>query len=221
MITNYNDVVVKKPWGEEYLCYRNGEVAIWFLYIKAGEKTSMHCHPTKNTGLVVLKGSLELSFIRNTVNLEGLDKIHIFRSRFHSSYAKTDAFLFEVESPEDKEDLVRLDDKYGREGTGYEGKEFFSRKTNRHFWLPEANNASETSLCDCTLNHLELESKLDLCGLSDKVCVVFTSGGVVAPGNKKILYPGDIADGETLERIVSKFDILEKTTVLKINETIA
>ena len=131
----YGDVVVKKPWGEEYLCYRNGEVAIWFLYIKAGEKTSMHCHPTKNTGLVVLKGSLELSFIRNKISLEGLDKIHIFRSRFHSSYAKTDSFLFEVESPEDKEDLVRLDDKYGR-GTGYEGKEFFRKKEKTIYGFP-------------------------------------------------------------------------------------
>ena len=45
MISDYGDVVAKKPWGEEYQI-RNGE-AIWFLHIKAGEKTSMHCHPTK------------------------------------------------------------------------------------------------------------------------------------------------------------------------------
>ena len=113
-----------------------GEVAIWFLYIKAGEKTSMHCHPTKNTGLVVLKGSLELSFIRNTISLEGLDKIHIFRSRFHSSYAKTDSFLFEVESPEDKEDLVRLDDKYGREELDTRGKNFLVIKQKTIYGFP-------------------------------------------------------------------------------------
>ncbi len=220
MISDYGDVVVKKPWGEEYLCYRNGEVAIWFLYIKAGEKTSMHCHPTKNTGLVVLKGSLELSFIRNIVRLDGLDKIHIFRSRFHSSYAKTDSFLFEVESPEDKEDLVRLDDKYGREDTGYEGKEFFSDKTEEHFWLPEPENGEEVYLHDCSLRHIELESKAELCGLTEEDIVVFTSGGILAPGEKKILYPGDIADGETLGKIVSKFEIQNKTTVLKIKKIV-
>ena len=113
--TDYSTVIVKKPWGSEYLCYRNGDVAIWLLNIQKGEKTSMHCHPTKNTGLVVLQGEIELSFIRNKMLLTGLDKIHIFRARFHSSAAISDAFLFEVESPEDKEDLIRLDDNYGRE----------------------------------------------------------------------------------------------------------
>lgn len=218
MISDYGDVVVKKPWGEEYLCYRNGEVAIWFLYIKAGEKTSMHCHPTKNTGLVVLKGSLELSFIRNTISLEGLDKIHIFRSRFHSSYAKTDSFLFEVESPEDKEDLVRLDDKYGREGTGYEGKEFFSDKTEDHIWLPDPSKGNEIRLHGCFLRHEELTNKVDLYGLSEEDVVVFTSGGIVATGNKKILYPGDIADGATLGKIVPKFEVQKNTSVLKIKK---
>jgi hypothetical protein len=218
MISDYGDVVVRKPWGEEYLCFRNGEVAIWFLHIKAGEKTSMHCHPTKNTGLVVLKGSLELSFIRNTISLEGLDKIHIFRARFHSSYAKTDSFLFEVESPEDKEDLIRLDDKYGREGTGYEGKEFFSNKTEKHFWLPEPTDGEEVHLHDCSLRHLELKNKKELYGMSEKDIVVFTSGGILATGDKKILYPGDIADGVTLEKIASKFEIQKKTTVLKIKK---
>ena len=84
----------------------------------------MHCHPTKNTGLVVLQGEIELSFIRNKMLLTRLDKIHIFRARFHSSAAISDAFLFEVESPEDKEDLIRLDDNYGREEQGYEGESF-------------------------------------------------------------------------------------------------
>ena len=30
---NYNDVIVSKPWGHEYLCYSNETVAIWLLNI--------------------------------------------------------------------------------------------------------------------------------------------------------------------------------------------
>ena len=41
-----------------------------------------------------------------------------------------------MESPEDKEDLVRLDDKYGREGTGYEGKEFLVIKQKTIYGFP-------------------------------------------------------------------------------------
>ena len=95
---DYTDVIVKKPWGKEYLCYRNDEVAIWYLHIEKDKQTSMHCHPNKNTGFVVLEGKAELSFLRNSMKLEGLDKIHIFRSRFHSTRAITDSFIFEIET---------------------------------------------------------------------------------------------------------------------------
>ena len=57
---------------------------------------------------------------------------------------------------------------------------------------------------------------MDLYGLSEEDVVVFTSGGIVATGNKKILYPGDIADGATLGKIVPKFEVQKKTSVLKI-----
>ena len=56
---------------------------------------------------------------------------------------------------------------------------------------------------------------MDLYGLSEEDVVVFTSGGIVATGNKKILYPGDIADGATLGKIVPKFEVQKKTSVLK------
>ena len=31
---NYNDVVVSKPWGHEYLCFANETVAIWLFKYK-------------------------------------------------------------------------------------------------------------------------------------------------------------------------------------------
>ncbi len=55
--------IVKKPWGYEYLLYENDKVALWFLYIKSGERTSTHCHPNKTTGLVLLDGEVEVSFL--------------------------------------------------------------------------------------------------------------------------------------------------------------
>ena len=41
---SYDKTVVKKPWGYEYLAYENEDVGLWFLYIKEGHQTSMHCH---------------------------------------------------------------------------------------------------------------------------------------------------------------------------------
>ncbi len=44
---DYSKVIVKKPWGYEYLVFENEFVAIWMLHIVRKRKTSMHCHPKK------------------------------------------------------------------------------------------------------------------------------------------------------------------------------
>ena len=52
----YEKTIVNKPWGYEYLAYENEDVGLWFLNIKKNHQTSMHCHPKKTTGLVLLDG---------------------------------------------------------------------------------------------------------------------------------------------------------------------
>ena len=44
---DYSNVIVKKPWGYEYLVFKNDWVAIWLLHIVRKRKTSMHFHPNK------------------------------------------------------------------------------------------------------------------------------------------------------------------------------
>ena len=40
--------IVKKPWGYEYIIYRNqNKLALTFLDIKYNKQTSLHCHPKK------------------------------------------------------------------------------------------------------------------------------------------------------------------------------
>src|SRR5882672_680707 len=45
--SDYSKVVVRKPWGYEYLIFQNDSVAVWILYLEAAAETSTHCHPTK------------------------------------------------------------------------------------------------------------------------------------------------------------------------------
>jgi len=216
---NYDDVIVKKPWGKEYLCYRNDEVAIWYLHIEKDKETSMHCHPNKNTGFVVLEGKAQLSFLRNSVNLEGLDKIHIFRSRFHSTKAITDSFIFEIETPEDKHDLVRLDDAYGRAGTDYEGKNYHSPKNESCFWIKEAEESPEVSRINgCFVRHLKVSSKETLLNKNESELFVITSGGVVTDKDQKIVWPGDVIDGKTLNRLLNSFNIQKDTTLIHVTK---
>ena len=66
-MSNHNINTVKKPWGYEYLAYENENVGLWFLYIAPGQSTSMHCHPKKTTGLVLLDGEAEISLAINVL----------------------------------------------------------------------------------------------------------------------------------------------------------
>lgn len=214
---DYTDIVVKKPWGKEYLCYRNSEVAIWYLHIEADKETSMHCHPNKNTGFVVLDGEAKLSFLRNSVDLKGLDKIHIFRSRFHSTKAITDSFILEVETPEDKHDLVRLEDAYGRAGTDYEGKSFHTSKDDSCIWIDDATDISKMQRINgCYITHILVKDKKQLINREEDEIFVVTNGGIVTDKKQKVVWPGDVIDGKTLTRLATAFEIDDNTTMIHI-----
>lgn len=129
---DFGDVIVKKPWGYEYLAFDNGEVAIWMLQIARKRATSKHCHPNKHTSLVVISGDVVCSGIDRSCSLSDLQGVEIHKGAFHSTETVSElsifpscesgAWVLEIESPVDKGDLVRAADDYGRQGKAYEGK---------------------------------------------------------------------------------------------------
>ena len=61
MKKNYNNRVILKPWGEEYVIFKDKKkIAITYLKLKKGFSTSLHCHPNKKTGFLILKGTAEV-----------------------------------------------------------------------------------------------------------------------------------------------------------------
>lgn len=216
---DYRNVVIKKPWGEEYLCYQNEELAIWLLHIKKGYKTSFHCHPNKNTGFIVLGGNVRLSFMRNEVLLNPLDKIHIFRARFHSTEALSDggAYVMEVETPEDKRDLVRMDDEYGRQGQSYEGAEHEMPKSASCVWIDEPEAARQLSIAQSKLIHVKPDNKEELLGFPATTSFIVSRGGVNAGKLQQLLFPGDIIDGASLQKLLQSFHLIDGSTFIKVN----
>lgn len=140
---DYSNIIVKKPWGYEYLALDNAQVAIWVLHIARKRKTSMHCHPGKTTGLVVLSGHVQCSRLNGSANLGQLDAVVIDKGCFHSTEADSESAIFppsengvwvmEIEAPSNKTDLVRANDAYGRAGKAYEGND--SMVDYSHDWL--------------------------------------------------------------------------------------
>ncbi len=121
---NFNKVIVNKPWGSEYLIFKNPEAEIWHLSISHQRSTSMHCHPGKKTALVVLEGRALFSTLNESMELHPLDAVIIGQGTFHSTQSLSSAGtkILEFETPPMKHDLFRLEDKYGRAQKGYEDK---------------------------------------------------------------------------------------------------
>jgi mannose-6-phosphate isomerase-like protein (cupin superfamily) len=112
---------VKKPWGQEEIFAETASYIGKILFIRAGEALSLQYHEQKEETLRVLDGELELV---SGTSIEQLSTerlgpgavFHIPPRELHRMLAITDCHLLEV-STNHLDDVVRLEDRYGRQGT--------------------------------------------------------------------------------------------------------
>lgn len=117
---DYAGVVIEKPWGCEWEEYRNEALSCWSLDLACNAETSLHCHPAKTTVLVVNAGVAYVSTLAERHCVRAGDVVVIEPGVFHRTQTEGGCVLTEIECPPDKQDLVRLEDLYGREGQPYE-----------------------------------------------------------------------------------------------------
>jgi hypothetical protein len=222
---SHSSSIVKKPWGFEYLAYQNTEVAIWILHINKNQSTSMHCHPQKTTGLVVMDGIAEISFLADKRILNSLDKVMIRRGLFHSTKALTDLILLEIETPNDKQDLVRLKDKYGRETKAYEDESFEFPKKEDCLWINEPTKNEvpiKTSFANCNIVIKEINSTKQILNYEDSDILIFLCGGMIRNIDGRshlVTVPGDVGFADVVKQVALELDgVKEKTLVLSINK---
>ena len=145
----YRDKVVYKPWGYEYVVYSDSNrLAITFLKINFGHKTSLHCHPKKKTGFIILSGKalVQIGIYKENSKCYGPLSRLVFRpGLFHSIKAnsKQGVYALEFETPFKKNDLVRFKDDYGRSAKLYEGRKF-TKTIQSNFIKYNYNNTSTT-----------------------------------------------------------------------------
>jgi mannose-6-phosphate isomerase-like protein (cupin superfamily) len=218
--------IVKKPWGYEYLVYQNNDVALWFLYISPNQCTSMHCHPKKTTGLVILDGEAEISFLADSRKIQAIDKVMIRRGLFHSTKSISDkgVFIFEIETPVDKKDLVRLNDKYGREFKPYEDSSSEQLKNENCLWIhePELGKLNTYQFNNCILqvesiNDIEIINKKQ-----DRDLIIFLKGGMyrnIEGKSHGVTIPGDVGFAEIIKKVSNQLDgVFPNTIILTINK---
>ena len=84
----YDSKVVTKPWGYEHVVYRDKKLlCITLLKIDYKKTTSLHCHPEKKSGFILLKGKalfqLGLWKKRSEIHISPSKRM-IARGLFHS-----------------------------------------------------------------------------------------------------------------------------------------
>ena len=113
---------VEKPWGYELIWAKAERYVGKVLFVKAGESLSLQFHRFKDESWLVQDGraKVELGSAGDALlNEEVVGPGACFRfwpGTVHRVTAIEDTTILEVSTP-DLDDVVRLEDRYGREGT--------------------------------------------------------------------------------------------------------
>jgi mannose-6-phosphate isomerase len=114
---------VDKPWGYELIFAHTDQYVGKVLFVRAGQALSLQYHEVKDEAWYVESGraNLELGTVGDdgpldTVELVTGDAYHFRPGTIHRVAAIEDTTILEVSTPH-LDDVVRLEDRYGREGT--------------------------------------------------------------------------------------------------------
>lgn len=111
---------VPKPWGHELIWAHTDRYVGKIIHIKAGHELSVQYHNRKDETVHLLSGELlyrvhDGSELRD-VGLRAGESFRVTPGTIHQMVAITDCDVLEASTP-DLDDVVRLSDRYGREGT--------------------------------------------------------------------------------------------------------
>jgi mannose-6-phosphate isomerase len=114
---------VEKPWGYELWWARTERYVGKILHLRRGESLSLQYHNVKDETIMLQSGRLlfetrpaaDEGELRK-IEMKPGDVFHIAPGVLHRMTGLEDCDIVEVSTPE-LEDVVRLEDRYGRAGT--------------------------------------------------------------------------------------------------------
>ncbi|MGH3135115.1 MAG: cupin domain-containing protein [Gaiellaceae bacterium] len=111
----------EKPWGWELVWAEADNYVGKLLFVRAGESLSLQYHETKDESWLVQEGRARLELGDVGSELEAIeiapgDAFHFRPRTVHRVTALEDTLVIEVSTTQ-LDDVIRLEDRYGREGT--------------------------------------------------------------------------------------------------------
>ena len=111
---------VQKPWGHETIWAHTDRYVGKVLHIKAGHALSVQYHNRKDETIHLLSGEMiyrvQQDGVLTDMRLRSGESFRNEPGTIHQMEAVTDCDVLEASTP-DLDDVVRLSDRYGREGT--------------------------------------------------------------------------------------------------------
>ena len=112
--------IVPKPWGHEVIWAHTERYVGKLLHINAGHALSVQYHERKDETVYLLSGEL-IYWVRDGEEMRDMklkvgEAFRITPGTVHYMEAVSDCDVLEASTP-DLDDVVRLSDRYGREGT--------------------------------------------------------------------------------------------------------
>jgi mannose-6-phosphate isomerase len=113
---------IEKPWGYELIWALTDRYCGKLLVIRAGQELSLQFHREKDESWYVLEGRVQLELAAAGQKATSSEVVtpgvafHITPGTVHRVRALEDTTIVEVSTPE-LEDVVRLEDAYGRAGS--------------------------------------------------------------------------------------------------------
>jgi mannose-6-phosphate isomerase len=112
---------VDKPWGYELHWAKTDRYVGKILHVNAGHALSLQYHNRKEETILLWAGHMVFEIERGgslaRLEMKPGDRVHVPPKTVHRMTAIQDCDIFEVSTPE-LDDVVRLEDRYGREDAG-------------------------------------------------------------------------------------------------------
>jgi hypothetical protein len=223
-----NKKCIVKPWGFEFELFSNKISAVWCLYIKKNSSTSLHCHPTKKTGYLLVSGEVEIEFLSSKIRLVAGQKINFRPGLFHKTTALSEnVFVLEIETPINKNDLVRLEDISGRIDSAYETQEaclaeiLIQQELISHFEIGDSLDSMRISKCNLQYKEILPGQLINFMEINKNSIIMILEGGLLAKSqHKSIKQPvhfasaGDVINDLNLSKLIPLIDINSRFTAL-------
>jgi mannose-6-phosphate isomerase len=111
-------VKVEKPWGYELHWAKTDRYVGKIIHVQAGHALSLQYHNIKDETIYLYAGKLRFEIQQGDAivarEMQPGESVHITPRTVHRMTAIEDSDILEVSTPE-LDDVVRLEDRYGRE----------------------------------------------------------------------------------------------------------